>query len=171
MSASHPKKPRGSRPAVPRAPSRPANTPGRCTKMCPICGSRFVPVNGRKYCCADCSREAARRNSKVGSARRWTDDPILERHRIGMFYLVHAMKTGSHNSARRCVCEFVATGGLFKPPCCHGCGKHIPVEQRKQLQAHHRDYYQPLWVIWLCPACHKAVHRGEHPWVPESATS
>lgn len=43
-------------------------------------------------------------------------------------------------------------GGLLKKEPCQMCGS------TKFIHAHHDDYEQPLAVMWLCPAHHKARH-------------
>jgi hypothetical protein len=43
-------------------------------------------------------------------------------------------------------------GELVKEPC--RCGE-------TNVEAHHPDYSQPRLVIWLCRACHRALHRRE----------
>ena len=52
--------------------------------------------------------------------------------------------------AREMVHYAVKTGKLIKPDKCK-CGK-TPV------YAHHKDYNQPLKVVWLCKKCHLDVH-------------
>lgn len=48
--------------------------------------------------------------------------------------------------------EAIRSGLIKKMPCVN-CGS------TKILEAHHKDYYKPLEVIWLCQPCHRAVHR------------
>lgn len=48
--------------------------------------------------------------------------------------------------------EAVRTGRLTRPCLCQFCGGTGPIE------AHHRDYNEPLHVQWLCRPC----HHGEH---------
>ena len=38
-------------------------------------------------------------------------------------------------------------------PVCESCGAD------GRLHAHHNLYEKPLMVEWLCPACHKQLHR------------
>lgn len=55
-------------------------------------------------------------------------------------------------AARAAVHAAVASGGLIVPDRCSACGTVGEVE------AHHPDYSRPLDVLWLCPACHGAIH-------------
>jgi hypothetical protein len=53
------------------------------------------------------------------------------------------------------VAQAVKSGKLVRPARCSACGRVT------KARAHHSDYSRPLAVVWLCPKCHKAVHRGE----------
>lgn len=46
----------------------------------------------------------------------------------------------------------VRTGRLIKQPCIR-CGS------RRNIHAHHEDYFKPLEVMWLCRTCHGKRHR------------
>lgn len=45
--------------------------------------------------------------------------------------------------------------GLLKKEKCRDC-------KRIDTQAHHKDYYKPLEVIWLCPIHHKLEHQRSY---------
>ncbi len=49
----------------------------------------------------------------------------------------------------------VKSGELVKPDICSKCG--VP---GKKLDGHHKDYEQPLVVVWVCRKCHKQRHKG-----------
>jgi hypothetical protein len=53
--------------------------------------------------------------------------------------------------AHQAVRKAILTGELSKAPC-ERCG------DEKSL-AHHEDYDQPLYVMWLCQPCHKQRHK------------
>lgn len=59
-------------------------------------------------------------------------------------------------SAYEAVRHAVRDGRLVRPEVCEDCGR--PPE-RGWVQAHHDDYTQFLKVRWLCPICHKRLHR------------
>lgn len=61
----------------------------------------------------------------------------------------------ARSQARRLVGQAVARGLLWKSTYCTECGA-----DDRPLHGHHVDYLQPLFVIWLCPACHGLRHRG-----------
>jgi len=60
----------------------------------------------------------------------------------------------------------IKNGSIIPPTRCAECGalergrkgKH---EGGRWLHAHHTDYSQPLDVIFVCPPCHKAIHKSE----------
>lgn len=56
------------------------------------------------------------------------------------------------HKARQMVSLAVFFGMITKPGTCENCGT------RKRLEAHHRDYWKPLDVVWLCTPCHSAEH-------------
>jgi hypothetical protein len=49
--------------------------------------------------------------------------------------------------------DAIKKGLIVKPSACELCG------EGKKLEAHHRDYSEPLAVVWLCVKCHNDVHR------------
>lgn len=48
----------------------------------------------------------------------------------------------------------VAARKLPRPASCSDCGAV------GKVHGHHEDYDKPLDVVWLCPKCHVAAHRG-----------
>ncbi len=54
--------------------------------------------------------------------------------------------------ARYAVRREIKAGKLFKPTHCSECNI------RKSVDAHHKDYSQPLEITWLCRECHSRVH-------------
>ncbi len=45
-------------------------------------------------------------------------------------------------------------GRLDRKRICERCSKEC------RLHAHHEDYSKPFDVIWLCPHCHKQIHKS-----------
>ena len=56
--------------------------------------------------------------------------------------------------AHAAVAKAVADGRLWRPSKCSKCRK------KGKIHGHHRDYTKPLDVVWLCPRCHGAEHKG-----------
>ncbi len=48
----------------------------------------------------------------------------------------------------------VRDGKIDKPELCSICG------EKDRIHGHHEDYSKPLYVIWCCPKCHTALHKG-----------
>ncbi len=55
-------------------------------------------------------------------------------------------------AAHRAVYHAVESGRLVRPSYCDECNRPC------KPHGHHPDYNKPLEVIWLCWACHLAVH-------------
>lgn len=64
--------------------------------------------------------------------------------------------TSVKETARRRVASAIARGALVRQPC-ESCGVGAEFSA-----AHHRNYYQPLNVTWLCDPCHNEEHAA-HP--------
>ena len=46
--------------------------------------------------------------------------------------------------------------GLKKPDICEKCGKKFPI---RKIHGHHSDYRKPLQIMWVCPQCHRQIHK------------
>jgi len=58
-------------------------------------------------------------------------------------------------AAHRKLARAILSGAIVRPDNCQACGKKCKAE------GHHPDYALALSVFWLCPQCHKQIHRGE----------
>lgn len=144
-------------------------------KCCTQCGflkpeNHFRPARKRgrvelRAKCRSCEAEYYRspeyrelansKNRKYrAEGRRRSHDAVHQQNRIEK----HPDKTKSAMVVRRAL----AAGGLSRPAACSRCGTEPPAmgDGRSGIQAHHEDYARPLDVIWLCHACHVAVHRA-----------
>jgi len=65
-------------------------------------------------------------------------------------------------AARRALNNAVKSGIVDKPIHCELC------KNKKKLHGHHKDYGQPLKVVWLCQKCHTLVHKFDHPLNPSN---
>ena len=66
--------------------------------------------------------------------------------------------TRSHPAAHTAVARAVARGHLTRPTECEVCGQVAPARGPQALHAHHRNYKEPLSVVWVCRRCHHALH-------------
>jgi len=49
----------------------------------------------------------------------------------------------------------VKSGKMIKPDRCALCGKK---PRKQKIQAHHPNYDEPLYILWLCESCHRMFH-------------
>ncbi len=73
---------------------------------------------------------------------------------LGRFKLTPAEKR-LRNRARDAVHRALRSGRLIKPKWCAKC------LLAGVVQAHHENYRKPLAVDWLCPPCHRLIHRPD----------
>ena len=96
---------------------------------------RWMAANREKL------REAHRRHretnpeSTLASQRRWRE--------------ANREKARAHAAVTRAL----RSGRLTRPKNCEACGNE------GAIHAHHEDYERQLDVQWLCPSCHKCLHR------------
>ena len=55
--------------------------------------------------------------------------------------------------ARWVLIKAIKRGAVVRPESCSRC------RVRCTPHGHHADYDKPLDVVWVCPLCHKAIHR------------
>jgi hypothetical protein len=70
--------------------------------------------------------------------------------------------------AHKAVDAAVESGKLIRPASCERRHSTPPPafidgHEHSQIQAHHEDYDQPLYVQWLCTRCHRIRHGKERP--------
>ena len=114
---------------------------GRCRRSKPIMD--FEPnrarADGLQNYCRECRKSYQR---------------FAGKHRAKMLGITAAKATPKQ--LRKRAVQYVGLavffGDLIRKDC-EVCGA-------KGVQAHHTDYFRPLAVTWLCPACHSRVHNG-----------
>lgn len=65
--------------------------------------------------------------------------------------------------ARYAVKIAIKSGKLIRAEKCELCNEESPF-----IEAHHKDYGDPLNVNWLCRTCHCKVHSTNHPLNPDN---
>lgn len=78
-------------------------------------------------------------------------DSVRERNKE--YQRQYAQQRADAVAAHMAVRAALRTGDLVKPLACQRCG------QAGRLHSHHNDYSKPLEVAWVCPLCHKAIHK------------
>ena len=110
-------------------------------------------IHGRQYWCKLCAKSYSkqplmaerlaqyRKEYKQNNKQKFRDSATKARK-----------KFPEKCKARHLVDYALRTGTLVRPETCsHCCSECTP-------HAHHKDYTQPLMVLWLCRKCHIAMH-------------
>lgn len=87
--------------------------------------------------------------------------PEVAKKNVERYYDRHPER----EKANRIVRKAVQTGKLKKPPGCERCGE---LREPRELDGHHPDYNDPLWIIWVDRQCHVDVHKEERGEVPRA---
>ena len=113
-------------------------------------GSRRGP-NGLRPDCDQCHRLKNRVATRNRMRRHRADNP--ERYR--KIYREVSRLRDERSIKIRCrhaLGRAVKSGRIMRPGKCSDCRK------RCKPEAHHRDYWRPLVVEWLCSVCHGRRH-------------
>jgi len=133
-------------------------------KRCRICG-RVRPLtdfysdkrskDGYRNICRFCHSDAVTRRQRENSQRRkeylrhWREinrDKIAKRERV--------RRLSPAYRAKAIIDSRIYRGTIKRPAVCSLCGA-----EGREIHAHHPDYTAPRTIVWLCEACHGAVHR------------
>ena len=115
-------------------------------------------LDGHLGKCKDCAKAdvAAHRKANIGKIRAYdrkrAKTPARKkklRENSVSFRKKNPVKYHAHSL----VSSAVKCGRLVKPKKCEACGKE------RKLHGHHKDYYKPLDVDWLCVPCHHKEHK------------
>lgn len=133
------------------------------TATCRVCGAQkergeFYPrqlrVCGTVGECKECTKARvsarARTNPAVQEYERKRAKTPKRRAHIAKTVKRWKEKNPAAYRAHYLTTNAVRDGRLRKEPCLF-CGAD-------KVHAHHRDYDDPLNVIWLCPKCHHRLH-------------
>lgn len=135
-------------------------------RPCTKCGEWFEPTvwQAKKHWwhCPDCKKrkDAMTARARYQKRRDYFQRPdVKERRRAGdRLYGIRRWRdpiAKQKKQTRHLTQRALAAGRLTKLPCSI-CGN-------LDSKAHHRNYAEPLNVIWLCVACHKAEHQKYPP--------
>lgn len=120
-----------------------AKNPG----FCDDCGCRVMSVSVR---CRPCFDKHRRANSRRGDGIQVAPPLPITAY--------------SKERCRRILGQAVLCGSLRRPDRCEVCGVEETVD------AHHEDYSRPLFVRWVCRACHKRLERNFQGWDRDSVS-
>lgn len=77
----------------------------------------------------------------------------IERARLNNQRKYERIKYTLKRRAREKLRLAVYSGKIIRPEFCSSCNTASTV------QGHHEDYNKPYEVTWLCPTCHRKVHK------------
>ncbi len=107
-------------------------------RICRGCQQPFATADGRRRFC---SEKCQRITFSASLRRRQTEHRERFPHRV---------------AARQALKNAILLGKVRHCSRCEACGKKAFTE------GHHDDYAKPLYVTWLCRACHAGLDGGEH---------
>lgn len=145
-------------------------------RTCKHCGADSQSVrfyNGVGSRCAECHKRLIRENRHMNieyyrsyDAKRYQDQPQrraaneayaktdrgkeVMRATRKKWIALNQVKRNAHNRVNNAV----KNGAISKPDCCMICGNSA-----RRIHGHHEDYSKPLEVIWVCPPCHRGLHK------------
>lgn len=130
-----------------------------CSRLLPIgvFGVRRASKDGRTAACREClsERDRLRESPKRAAARKAYSKTPEGREAGGRAKREWIKRNAEKRTAQLAVGNAVRDGRMFKPEECEMCG-----ELGRKIHGHHDDYSKPLEVRWVCPPCHKEIHRG-----------
>lgn len=77
------------------------------------------------------------KEAKARAMRKYAKDPVLYIRRRARWFVAR-----------------LKTAGKLKSQPCAECGA-------EPTEAHHKDYSQPLLIVWLCRSCHGKLHNAK----------
>ncbi len=154
----------------------------RYRRPCPLCGKKMDGSGGfkaRRRYCSDCMHQLARNKPmQHGTRNAYARGCRCRACRDASATLMRdyyerngpspnkKKKPPEVEKAHRLVGKAIKNGSIIVPIRCAKCGALERGRKGKHaggrwLHAHHTDYFQPLDVIFVCPPCHKAIHKAE----------
>lgn len=112
--------------------------PGGHTLICRACRQPFDTSDRRRRFCS----EGCQRQMFAASLRRRQAE--------------HRQKFPDRERARHALNNAINSGQIRRPWRCEKCGA------AGRANGHHFDYSRPLYVQWLCRACHAGLEDGQH---------
>ena len=110
--------------------------------------------------CKECAKLDAtnHRNNNIDKIRAYDRDRASLSHRKKLASVIrkrYRKRYPLRSAANSMVSRAVRDGRITKPNKCEACA------DSSRIYGHHRDYYKPLEVMWLCQPCHKQQHKQE----------
>jgi hypothetical protein len=127
----------------------------KCRTCCCEKASEAFYVSNKTEC-KECvkARVHKHRRDNIERVRAYDRERGKSRDRISRQTIVTREYRHRHPTryrANNALNNALRDGRITKGECCEACGE-------PEVEGHHYDYSRPLSVVWLCPACHKAIH-------------
>jgi len=128
---------------------------GKCGQVKPLSEFHKSKRDGYRSRCKLCHREDCRDYAKTGYYNRYNREyeqrpEVKERRRVTKVAYRSRSDVRIKNMARWYTNHEIRAGRIKREPCAL-CGK-------KQAEAHHTNYNEPLLIVWLCADCHRTIH-------------
>ncbi len=120
-------------------------------EICRICknpeNKKLIKLSKNKtrqyYICRECNRKRLKQYRDTENGRINTQNAIKK----------STDKYRFKQKAREVLNYNISIGRIIKPSKCQNC------PNTKNIQGHHKDYFNPLEVEWLCVGCHADSHK------------
>lgn len=121
------------------------------TKICTKCGRELPLDNFHKY---------NRRNQTHHSSCKDCQKAYKQENKDKLLIAQYARRKNPNQTEKLKISAWnklnyaLRVGKIIKPEKCSICGCY-----KEKIQAHHRDYSEPLEVVWCCQTCHSELDK------------
>ncbi len=144
---------------------------GKCKQVKPVAEFYRHGRDGYQSRCKECHREEGKLYNRTPERREYNKQ-FYKQLKDGGYFKEYEQKPEVKERKARQQREYsrdpklrikylarwyakrmVRNGVVSKEPCAL-CGE-------EQAHIHHPDYTQPLLIVWLCPDCHREIHKAK----------
>lgn len=136
------------------------------SKFCELCGRDYEPTGSNQKYCGGCSVKIRKqylhsfnkkwRLENKGDIKKYNKEYYEQnREKLWAWHKKYKKDNPKIVIAHSIIRTLIASGKITRPDKCSNCSKKC------KLEGHHPDYDKPAEVVWLCPSCHKYLHKKE----------
>jgi hypothetical protein len=107
----------------------------------------YIKIQSRLRRKTQKGREERRKQRKA----QYNKDAEKQKAYASNYRVTYPERKKAHNIVNNAIRDEKIT----RPDACSICNSNTCI-----IQAHHLDYCKPLDVIWVCPSCHKEIHKN-----------